>query len=86
VNGERRQDGGTDSMTFGLARLIRYLSGIFTLAPGDLIFTGTPAGVARFEHGDRLEAGLGPPREAPLCTLSVSALRDAEGTASPAPC
>jgi 2-keto-4-pentenoate hydratase/2-oxohepta-3-ene-1,7-dioic acid hydratase in catechol pathway len=86
VNGERRQNAGTDGMTFGLARLIHYLSGVFTLTPGDLIFTGTPGGVARFEHGDRLEAGLGLPGLAPLCTLSVAALRDADGTASPATC
>jgi acylpyruvate hydrolase len=86
VNGERRQDGMTDGMTFGLAFLVHYLSGIFTLTPGDLIFTGTPAGVARFEHGDRLQAGLSLPGQPPLCTLSVAALRDAGGTGPGAPC
>ncbi|WP_018233398.1 fumarylacetoacetate hydrolase family protein [Thioalkalivibrio thiocyanodenitrificans] len=76
VNGERRQDDLTRGMTFGLASVIHYLSTIFTLTPGDLIFTGTPGGVARFEHGDRIEAGLGPDGAPPLCTLAVGALRE----------
>ena len=45
VNGEKRQSGNTSNMIFPVARLIRFLSGIMTLYPGDLIATGTPAGV-----------------------------------------
>jgi len=76
VNDERRQDGTTDGMTFGLAYLIHYLSGIFTLMPGDLIFTGTPAGVARFERGDQLRAGLGLADGTPLCGLQAGVIRE----------
>lgn len=45
VNGERRQDDRTTSLIFDVAHLVEFLSGILTLAPGDLIFTGTPDGV-----------------------------------------
>lgn len=46
VNGERRQDSNTSKMAFGVAELIRYLSQFMVLHPGDVINTGTPAGVA----------------------------------------
>ena len=45
VNGERRQEDRTANLLFDIPTLISYLSGILTLAPGDLIFTGTPEGV-----------------------------------------
>ena len=45
VNGERRQDGSTESLIFDVADLIAYISGVSTLQPGDMIFTGTPEGV-----------------------------------------
>ncbi len=45
VNGELRQDGRTADMVFGVAELIAYCSSSFTLEPGDVISTGTPAGV-----------------------------------------
>jgi acylpyruvate hydrolase len=45
VNGEVVQDGNTASMIFGVAETIAFLSGIMTLEPGDIIATGTPAGV-----------------------------------------
>jgi 2-keto-4-pentenoate hydratase/2-oxohepta-3-ene-1,7-dioic acid hydratase in catechol pathway len=45
VNGERRQEDRTSSLIFDIPTLVSYLSGILTLSPGDLIFTGTPAGV-----------------------------------------
>ena len=45
VNGVRRQNGSTKTMIFGVAKLISYLSKIFTLEPGDVISTGTPPGV-----------------------------------------
>jgi 2-keto-4-pentenoate hydratase/2-oxohepta-3-ene-1,7-dioic acid hydratase in catechol pathway len=46
VNGELRQDGNTANMNFGVAELVRYLSQFMVLYPGDVINTGTPAGVA----------------------------------------
>jgi len=46
INGERRQDSRTSQMIFDIPFLVSYLSTILTLTPGDLIFTGTPAGVA----------------------------------------
>ena len=46
VNGEIRQDGNTGQMIFGVAEIIRYLSQFMVLRPGDVINTGTPAGVA----------------------------------------
>lgn len=45
VDGERMQDGGTDQLIFGIPTLISYISRFMTLHPGDLISTGTPAGV-----------------------------------------
>jgi 2-keto-4-pentenoate hydratase/2-oxohepta-3-ene-1,7-dioic acid hydratase in catechol pathway len=45
VNGERRQDGSTANLIFGVPELVSYISSIVTLSPGDLIFTGTPEGV-----------------------------------------
>ncbi|MER6578117.1 fumarylacetoacetate hydrolase family protein [Nonomuraea sp. NPDC050227] len=46
VNGEPRQDGGTKDMIFDVAEIVRYLSRFMVLEPGDVINTGTPAGVA----------------------------------------
>ena len=46
VNGKRRQNGNTSNMAFGVADLVSYISQFMTLLPGDLISTGTPAGVA----------------------------------------
>lgn len=45
VNDERRQDGSTAQLIFDIPTLIEYLSAIITLAPGDMIFTGTPEGI-----------------------------------------
>lgn len=56
VNGEERQNGSTSLMMNSVARIISYLSGIFTLEEGDVILTGTPAGVGRVVSGDRMEA------------------------------
>ena len=46
VNGRPRQDGSTANMIFGVGYLIWYLSQYMVLEPGDLVYTGTPAGVA----------------------------------------
>lgn len=45
VNGEKRQQGNTNQMVFGVAHIVSYLSQFMTLMPGDLIYTGTPQGV-----------------------------------------
>lgn len=55
VNGVVQQDGSTADMVFGVAELISYVSNAFTLLPGDVLLTGTPAGVGRADDGDRLE-------------------------------
>ena len=59
VNNETRQLGNTRDMIFPVKTLIAYLSTIFTLSPGDLIFTGTPEGVSPIKDGDKIEATLG---------------------------
>lgn len=58
VNGEVRQDESTRLMINGILDLIAYMSGFFTLMPGDVVLTGTPAGVAGLKSGDRLELEL----------------------------
>ena len=45
LNGQTMQDSSTKQMIFGVGELLAYLSQVFTLEPGDLIFTGTPPGV-----------------------------------------
>jgi fumarylpyruvate hydrolase len=62
VNGEKRQEGALGAMIWNVAETIEHLSKYFTLQPGDLIFTGTPAGVGAVQPGDTLEGrieGLG---------------------------
>lgn len=58
VNGEIRQDARLSDMSFTLARLIAHASSACTLEPGDLILTGTPAGVARLAPGDRVRVEI----------------------------
>jgi len=58
INGERRQHGKTSHMLFPIPFLIHYLSGIFTLQPGDIIYTGTPEGVGGLHAGDALHLAL----------------------------
>jgi 2-keto-4-pentenoate hydratase/2-oxohepta-3-ene-1,7-dioic acid hydratase in catechol pathway len=55
VDGELRQDGTTDDMVFGVAELVEFITGVMTLLPGDVILTGTPAGVGPIVPGDRVE-------------------------------
>lgn len=59
VNGALRQQGKVADMIWSSAEIISELSRLFELAPGDLIFTGTPSGVGPVKRGDRLEARLG---------------------------
>jgi len=58
VNGEPRQDGSTALMINRIPELISYLSSVFTLSPGDLILTGTPAGVGPIKRGDQVVAEI----------------------------
>lgn len=55
VNGETRQDGNTRELVFDVPFLVSYISEAFTLLPGDVILTGTPAGVGTIDAGDRVE-------------------------------
>jgi len=55
VNGETRQDGRTSQMVFDAAYLVSYVSEVFTLLPGDVILTGTPAGVGSIVERDVVE-------------------------------
>jgi len=59
VNGLERQKGNTKDMIFTIPRLISWVSQYFTLEPGDLLLTGTPAGVGPVRAGDRIDCGLG---------------------------
>lgn len=55
VNGERRQTGDSSLMIFKVPVLLEYLATLSPLIPGDLVFTGTPAGVGPLRKGDRLK-------------------------------
>ena len=55
VNGELKQDGNTRDMVFDAAALVSYVSQAFTLLPGDVVLTGTPAGVGIVDEGDTLD-------------------------------
>ncbi|HEX6271228.1 MAG TPA: fumarylacetoacetate hydrolase family protein [Anaerolineales bacterium] len=54
VNGQMRQMASTRDMVFNVGTLIAYISSVMTLEPGDLIFTGTPAGVGELRNGDEV--------------------------------
>jgi len=59
INDELRQKGNTSLMLFDFGTIIAYVSQFFTLKKGDLIYTGTPAGVGPVSVGDRLEGFIG---------------------------
>lgn len=58
VNGDRRQTGNLSDMIWKVPEIIAALSALFTLAPGDVILTGTPAGVGAAARGDRVTCGI----------------------------
>ena len=60
VNGVRRQHGSTADMIFSVIDVIRFVSQVMTLEPGDLIATGTPEGVGPLAKGDALEIEIAP--------------------------
>jgi 2-keto-4-pentenoate hydratase/2-oxohepta-3-ene-1,7-dioic acid hydratase in catechol pathway len=55
VNGRERQRGSASEMAFDIPTLLSFISRVMTLEPGDLVLTGTPAGVAKLEPGDEVE-------------------------------
>jgi len=67
VNGERRQQGDLADMIWDVPHMLHFLSQYYELMPGDLVFTGTPAGVGAVGPGDRLHGGVDG-----LTTLSVT--------------
>jgi 2-keto-4-pentenoate hydratase/2-oxohepta-3-ene-1,7-dioic acid hydratase in catechol pathway len=58
VAGEVMQDARSNDLIFGVPELVAYLSSICTLVPGDLIFTGTPAGVGAVVAGDVMQGEI----------------------------
>jgi len=72
VNGMTRQQSNTDDFIFKIDELIAYISQFFTFERGDIIFTGTPEGVASAAAGDKLEAQLLSPSRTVLASLRVS--------------
>ena len=58
VNGELRQEGNTEDMVFGVAEIFEFVTRVMTLLPGDVILTGTPAGVGPIEPGDFVEVAI----------------------------
>jgi 5-carboxymethyl-2-hydroxymuconate isomerase len=59
VNDVVKQSDNLKNMIFSPAEIVEYISSVITLEKGDLIFTGTPAGVSKVNRGDKLEAKLG---------------------------
>jgi 2-keto-4-pentenoate hydratase/2-oxohepta-3-ene-1,7-dioic acid hydratase in catechol pathway len=59
VNGVRKQSGHTREMMFGVDVILRFISRVMTLEPGDVIATGTPAGVGALAAGDVVEVVVG---------------------------
>lgn len=58
VNGQMRQMASTRDMVFPVRRLVAYISSVMTLSPGDVILTGTPAGVGELRNGDEVEVEI----------------------------
>lgn len=58
VNGKERQRGSLNQLIWNIGEIIEHLSKAWTLVPGDLIYTGTPAGVSAVERGDVLEGAV----------------------------
>lgn len=58
LNGKLRQSGNTHNLLFGIPYLVRFVSQVMTLYPGDVITTGTPAGVGPMQPGDRVDVQI----------------------------
>jgi fumarylpyruvate hydrolase len=72
VNGERRQQGDVADMIWAPSEIVAVLSGYYHLAPGDLIYTGTPAGVGPVRPGDRLQGAIAGVGEISLTIASAT--------------
>jgi fumarylpyruvate hydrolase len=80
VNGETRQQADLSHMVWSVPEIIRFLSGTLTLEPGDLIYTGTPAGVGPVVPGDLLEGEIS---GLPSLTVRITPPRAASEVAAP---
>ncbi|KAF7986579.1 hypothetical protein HWV62_26338 [Athelia sp. TMB] len=78
INGELKQNGKTADMIFRIPRLVAHVSSIMALEEGDLILTGTPAGIGRIVAGDKVECALTDAEGAPVASLEFTAV-DREG-------
>jgi 2-keto-4-pentenoate hydratase/2-oxohepta-3-ene-1,7-dioic acid hydratase in catechol pathway len=58
VNGELRQSGETSDMIFSVPELVSFVSSVMTLLPGDVVMTGTPAGIGPVVSGDTVEVRI----------------------------
>ena len=58
INGETKQDASTSEMVYSPEYLVSYISQNFTLEPGDIILTGSPAGISKIVSGDRVECTI----------------------------
>ena len=58
INGELRQDGNSAEMITPILALLQHIAGVFTLLPGDVVLTGTPAGVGILKAGDQLQLSI----------------------------
>jgi 2-keto-4-pentenoate hydratase/2-oxohepta-3-ene-1,7-dioic acid hydratase in catechol pathway len=58
VNGKERQRGSAAEMAFDIPSILSFISRVMTLEPGDLVLTGTPAGVGKLEQGDEVEVEI----------------------------
>ena len=80
VNGELRQNGTTAMMIHTIPAIVSYLSEVFTLEPGDIILTGTPAGVGPIKQGDTVVAEI---PEVGMLTVTVSVVLFIHFSATP---
>ncbi|SDS02731.1 fumarylpyruvate hydrolase [Brevibacterium sandarakinum] len=69
INGEERQKTRFDLMIWAVPEIVAQLSALYTLEPGDLIFTGTPAGVSALNSGDRIHVEI---TGLPSLTISIT--------------
>ncbi|KIY46938.1 hypothetical protein FISHEDRAFT_75119 [Fistulina hepatica ATCC 64428] len=74
INGNVKQDGSTGDMIFRIPRLIEHISSIMTLEEGDLILTGTPAGVGPLTAGDIVKCALSKSSGEKIATLDFTAV------------
>jgi 2-keto-4-pentenoate hydratase/2-oxohepta-3-ene-1,7-dioic acid hydratase in catechol pathway len=58
LNGERKQHSSTGNLLFSVPRLVSFISKVMTLLPGDIVSTGTPAGVGPMKSGDKIEVEI----------------------------